>query len=79
LQNHNHSAAVRKQWSDEQMKLTLNSVLEDGMSAKAAVIYGVLCSTLKDRLSGDVIHGHNLGPDPYLNVEEEKELASRFN
>ena len=55
-------------------KGTLNSVLEDGVSAnRAAVIHRVPRSTLKDRLSGRVIHGHN---DPYLNVEEEKELAS---
>jgi len=48
LQNHNRSA-TRKQWSEEQMKGALNSVLGDGVLAnKAAVIHGVPRSTLKD-------------------------------
>jgi len=78
LQNHNHSA-TRKQRSEEQMKGALNFVLEDGISAnKAAVIHGVTRSTLKDQLSGCIIHGQNLGPDPYLSVDEEKELATHL-
>jgi len=78
LQNHNRSA-IRKQWSDEQMKGALNSVLEDGVPTnKAAVIHRVLRSTLKDRLSGRVIHGNNSGPDLYLNVEKEKEQATHL-
>jgi len=78
LQNHNRSA-TRKQWSEEQMKGTLNSVLEDGISAnKVAVIHRVPCSTLKDQLSGRVFHGQNPGPDPYLSVDEEKELATHL-
>ena len=48
----------RKQWNDEQMKGALKSVLDDGISAnKAAVLQGVPRSTLKDCLSGRVIHG----------------------
>ena len=48
----------RKQWNDEQMKGALKSVLDDGISAnKAAVLHGVPRSTLKDCLSGRVIHG----------------------
>jgi len=27
-------------------------------------------------LSGRIIHGQNSGPDPYLSVDEEKELAT---
>ena len=30
---------------------------------------------LKDRLSGRVIHGTNIGPKPYLTQEEEKQLV----
>jgi len=48
------------------------------MANKAAVIHGVPHSTLKDRLSRRVIHGQNPGPDPYLSVEEEKELATHL-
>ncbi len=46
------------------------------MSAnKAAVVHGVLPSTLKDQLSGQVQHGKNPGPRPYLDSQEEKELG----
>ena len=42
---------------------------------KAATMYGVPKSTLKDRISGHVVHGRNPGPCPYLDPDEEKELA----
>ena len=42
---------------------------------QAAKEHGVPKSTLKDRLSGRVVHGTNPGPRPYLNKEEENELA----
>ena len=38
-------------------------------------LYGVPKSTLKDRLSGRVLHGRNPGPRPYLDSSEENELA----
>ena len=61
------------------MQAAMNSVLENDVSAnKAAIIHRVPRSTLKDRLSGHIIHGHKPGPDPYLNVEEEKELSSHL-
>ena len=57
----------------------MKSVLDDGISAnKVAVLHGVPHSTLKDRLSRHVIHGQNPGPQPYLNPEEEKELAGHL-
>ena len=37
--------------------------------------HGVPRTTLKDRLSGRVIHGTNIGPKPYLTQEEEKQLV----
>ena len=68
-------SSVRKKWSDKQMRDAMDSVF-DGMSAnKAADLHGVPRSTLKDRTGGKVIHGSNPGPKPYLNVEEERELA----
>ena len=42
---------------------------------RAALDYGVPCTTLKDRLSGRVEHGRKPGPAPYLNAVEEKELG----
>ena len=42
---------------------------------KAATMYGVPKSTLKDRISGRVVHGHNPGPCPYLDPDEEKKSA----
>lgn len=68
--------AHRRQWSDSQMKAAINSVTKDGLSQhKAADLHGVPRSTLKDRLSGRVIHGTNPGPRPYLSNTEEAELA----
>lgn len=37
--------------------------------------HGVPASSLKDRLSGRVIHGTKPGPVPYLSSKEEEELA----
>ena len=43
---------------------------------QAARDYGVPPSTLKDRLSGRVIHGTKPGPRPYLSSQEENELET---
>ena len=59
------------------MKAALESVIKDGLSQnRAADLHGVPRSTLKDRLSGKVIHGTNPGPQSYLSSSEELELAS---
>ena len=42
---------------------------------QAARQYGVPPSTLKDQLSGWVLHGAKPGPRPYLGTYEEKELS----
>ena len=55
------------------MSGAFKSVLDDGVSRnKAAVMHGVPSSTLKDHLSGRVIHGSKPGPKPYLNVDEDR-------
>ena len=41
---------------------------------QAALIHGMPPSTLKDRMSGRVLHGSKPGPVPYLAPEEEDEL-----
>lgn len=43
---------------------------------RAARTYSVPASTLKDGLSGQVKHGTNPGPIPYLTSDEEDELAT---
>ena len=61
------------------MQAALNSVVCDGISAnKAAPQHRVSRSTLKDHLSGRVVHGRNPGSEPYLNVEEEQELVGHL-
>ena len=68
-------SAVRKQWSDVQMEAALESVIKDGLSQnQAADLHGVPRSTLKDRLSGRVVHGINPGPQSYLSSSEELEF-----
>ena len=43
---------------------------------KAARLYGVLPSTLKDRISGRVVHGVKPGPTPYLTTHAGRKRAS---
>ena len=42
---------------------------------RAALEFGILRTTLKDRVAGRVVHGTRSGPKPYLTPQEEKELA----
>ena len=70
---------MRKQWTEEQMSAALNSVKTEGLSGnRSADLYGVPRSTLKDRLSGRVVHGTKPGPRPYLSTGEETELSSHL-
>ena len=51
--------------------------VKKGCSIKrAAEEHGVPRSTLHDRITGRIIHGKKPGPEPYLNKEEEKDLAN---
>ena len=45
---------------------------------KAAELYGVPKTTLKDHLSGRVIPGSRPGPKPHLQSSEETELVSHL-
>ena len=42
---------------------------------RATLEFKVLLTTLKDRVLGRVVHGSNMGPKPYLNNKEKKELV----
>ena len=69
----------RKLWTNEQMEAAMLSAGKGTMSAnKAADLHGVPRSTLKDRLSGRVVHGINPGPKPYLTRDEEMELSTHL-
>ena len=64
-----------RQWSEESMLGAMDAVKEGLMGVnRAALEFAVPRTTLKDRISGRVIHGTNTGPKPYLSLEEEKEL-----
>ena len=53
------------------------AAVEEGESIRhAALLYNVPKSTLSDRISGRVVHGKKSGPQPYLTLAEEEELAS---
>ena len=71
---HKNRSAVRKQWIEEQMSAALNSVKTEGLSD----LYGVPRSTLKDQLSGRVVHGTKPGPRPYMSTGEETKLSSHL-
>ena len=45
---------------------------------KAALLHGVPPTTLKDRISGQVVHGTKPGPVRYLNDKEEHALADHL-
>ena len=65
----------RKQWTEIQMLTAISSVQNDGLSGnQAADHHRVPRSTLKDQLSGRVIHGTKSGPKIYLSADEENEL-----
>ena len=69
-------SAVRKQWSEEQMLAAIEDVADGVPQNRAADLHGVPRTTLKDRVSGRVLHGTKPGPIPYLSSNEESELAS---
>ena len=72
-------SSKRKQWSDQQMRDAMEAASSGTVSVnKAADMYGVPRSTLKDRLSGRVVHGIKPGPRPYLRKSEERELAEHL-
>ena len=57
------------------IQAALDKVRSGESVLRAAKLHGVPKSILHDRVSGRVLHGHKPGPDPYLSVVEEKEIA----
>ena len=66
----------RKQWSEESMQAALGAVQSGVSVLRAAREHGVRRQTLRDRVSGRVVHGTKPGPKPYLSSVEETELAN---
>ena len=68
--------AKRKQWTLEQMTAAIEAYRSGSSPSinQAARDHGVPPTTLKDRISGRVLHGSKPGPTPYLSEEEESEL-----
>ena len=63
-------------WTDEAMLGAMKAVATGTMGVnRTALEYGVPRTTLKDRISGRVVHGTNMGTKPYLSKEEETELV----
>ena len=54
----------------------IDAVKKDGTGVNAAAAqFGVLPSTLRDRLSSRVVHGTRPGPAPYLEKDKETQLV----
>ena len=58
------------------MAAAMTAVKGGCKTKRAAEEHGVPVSTLRDRISGQVIHGTKPGPRPYLSSTEETELSS---
>ena len=55
---------------------TMREVTSGAMGVnRAAAQYGVPRTTLRDRISGNVVHGTIMGTKPYLSADEERELV----
>ena len=73
---HTRPPAKRKQWSNRQIEEAMKAVQKGDIGInQAAREYGIPRTTLKDWVSGRVKHGTKSGPQPYLSVDEETELA----
>ena len=68
----------RKMWTNLQMENAIKAILDStAISISAAARdHGVPSTTLKDRLSGRLLHGTKPGPVSYLSCSEEKNLVA---
>ena len=70
------SPKKRLKWTNESMIRAMDAVTQGSSVKRAAEQHGVPRTTLRDRISGHVQHGKKPGPEPYLNKEEEEDLAN---
>ena len=71
----NRKPSKRKCWAEDQMVAAMNAVKGGSHIKRAAEEHGVPVTTLRDRISGRVVHGTKPGPRPYLSTKEEAELS----
>ena len=54
----------RRQWSEDAMRLAMEAASRGEGVNRLAEMYGVPSTTMKDRISGRVVHGTKPGPKP---------------
>ena len=70
-------AKKHKTWTDEDMIATVTTFKSGGISFRnAASQFNVPKSTLRDRITGRVIHGKKNGAETKLTHEDEEKLAA---
>ena len=72
----NYPRGAYRVWGDENMQGAMMAVEKGESVRRAAEMFNVPKSTLHDHVTGKVMFGARSGPDPYLSMEEEEELAS---
>lgn len=76
LQNTRGPRGIYRNYTTDGLSLALKA-LEEGMSCRRVPeMYNIPRATLYDHFTGKLKFGARSGPEPYLNVEEEEELAS---
>ena len=65
-----------KQWSDKLMCLAIETVKNGFTISQAALMHGIPCTTLYDRMSDRESHGVNPAPKPYQSKCEGKNLSN---
>ena len=66
----------RKLWSDISIVSAMEAVKDGTVSINEAILlHEVPVTTLKDRLSGRVVHGTRPGPKRYIDDEEERAIS----
>ena len=63
-------------WNESSLLKAIEAKSSGYTYRRAAAMYGIPTSTLFDHMTGKVEIGAQCGPKPYLNAEEEEELAS---
>ena len=67
---------MHRDWDDNALEKAMEARKRGYSYRTAAAMYAIPTTTLFDHMSGKVETGARPGPKPYLNAEEEEELAS---
>lgn len=64
-----------RSWSGDSMQVAIDAVKSGRKGVNCVVLgFGVPCTTLKERITGGVVHGTKSGLKPYLTHLEGKNL-----